>query len=528
MESALGEQRALQPYQLSSACDACHSRKVRCDRDYPCGNCQDQGTACTHHRRRRRLPKRPAHPTKRKAKVSHEDRNSSEAFFEACDSLQGPAAEELGDFGVGGVLCETNFNLPGQVLEQHVLWGSNMMNDFRSWMSVIPLTDAQLGNQRQLECLGGLAWTKQHAIESALYVARQALNRVEALENLLADGSNAGEICDDVPSVEFLAWIVKDVGSDRFGSYVLDYFKHISLSTLKRMELSLINNDASSSDSILFTVCVNAVACKFLTTVLMADDHGELSREIRTKAFRYRTSAQRALKNIRLLTAPSLALLQALLCGRSGDTQLCSELTRTACRVCVDLCLPDAVNRQQASEEEYYCVMWCYMLDRSYAWKLGRSRYFPDVNLEANKRDSLLNNIPVSDLLQVYMNLAQVQDSIIPFLGNLPSSHGEDFPSFYLLREQLIPQMEDIRSKIEQIALPSPKWRGLDVHSEVAALNFAYHSVMTTILHLSQVVPNQHPEAGKLYLQSARQELSALISMCRSNDNENTAAFLHW
>lgn len=51
---------------------------------------------------------------------------------------------------------------------------------------------------------------------------------------------------------------------------------------------------------------------------------------------------------------------------------------------------------------------------------------------------------------------------------------------------------------------------------------------MTTIYHLSQVMSGQSLGAGELYLQSAREELTALVSLCLSSDNENTAAFLHW
>ncbi|KAF9884782.1 hypothetical protein FE257_001272 [Aspergillus nanangensis] len=455
--------------------------------------------------------------------------SKAKAITAGRNATQGVAAGRAEDAGVHRVVHETNLSLPAQVLQQQVFGYPNIINKIHSWISLIPLTDAQLGKRHQVGCLGNLAWSQRQALESAIHVARQVSNRVKGLES---SSNDDGEKHQNVPSIELLTWIVKDVGSDTFGPYVLDYFKHVDMSTLKRMGLSLVNSTASPVDSALFTVCVNAVASKFLTTVLMADDYGEqLTKEIRKRIFQCCTAAQRALKEIRLLTPPSLALLQALLCGiflhqRFGDTQLCSDLTRTACRVCIDLGLPDAVNQQQATEEEYYCVMWCYMMDRSYAWKLGRSRYFIDFNARAGS-DSLPRNFPVSELLHIYITLAQVQDSIIPFLGDA-SSHREDVPSFYSVREQLLPQMEIIRSKIDAISSPSPMWRGLDVHSEIAAMNFAYHSVRTTLLHVSQVVPNQHLGAEELYLQSARQELSALVTMCLSSDNEGTAAFLHW
>ena len=79
-----------------------------------------------------------------------------------------------------------------------------------------------------------------------------------------------------------------------------------------------------------------------------------------------------------------------------------------------------------------------------------------------------------------------------------------------------------------KITTPSDRWKGLDTHSEIAALDFAYHSVMTTILHLIQLTPGQTLTAKDLYLDSARQELSALVSICLSANKQSTVAFLHW
>lgn len=81
--------------------------------------------------------------------------------------------------------------------------------------------------------------------------------------------------------------------------------------------MSLLRKDASPSDTILYTVCVNSVAYKFLTTVLMIEEHGELSQRLWHSALQYRATAQAALRKIPLVTTPSLALLQAVLCGVS-------------------------------------------------------------------------------------------------------------------------------------------------------------------------------------------------------------------
>jgi len=83
------------------------------------------------------------------------------------------------------------------------------------------------------------------------------------------------------------------------------------------MGLSLLRNKASQHESIIYTVCTNAVAYKFLTTMINLEDDADLALELRKNATEYRAAAQAALKQIPLLVTPSLGLLQALLCGVS-------------------------------------------------------------------------------------------------------------------------------------------------------------------------------------------------------------------
>lgn len=108
-----------------------------------------------------------------------------------------------------------------------------------------------------------------------------------------------------------------DIECDRFGAFVQDYFRHVSLSSLKKMGMALLRREVSAPTSTIYTVCVNAMAYKFLTTVLTIDGAEDLTKELRASAQEYRASAQVALKQIPLVTPPSLALLQAMLCGVS-------------------------------------------------------------------------------------------------------------------------------------------------------------------------------------------------------------------
>ncbi|KAF7170963.1 hypothetical protein CNMCM6106_005501 [Aspergillus hiratsukae] len=414
-----------------------------------------------------------------------------------------------------------DYNMSFRIREQRNYLYPDREQELHRWILLVPLTDAQLMRRRPLDLVQGLTRNRIQVIESAFYVASQLSQSIGGFESRL-DIKGASEEQPEIPSVEFLTWMLNDLGGNRFGPFVLDYFKHVSRSTLKHMGLSLLRKTASPHDTLLYTVCVNSVAYKFISCLLMNEDDDELLKMLQERAVKYKRTAQAALRRIPLLTSTSLALLQATLCGGSGETQLCCDLTRIACKVCVDLGLHAAANWQGVTEEEYYCTMWCYMLDRNYAWKLGKS----DCLL---KLEPGIDDTSVSELFSIYMELAHVQSVLIPFLKDESSSERETAgQSFSHARIRLFSKMDGIRRKIDQISPPSPRWTGLDVRCEVATLNFGYHSLMTTILHLTQVNSDQHYGAGELYLQSARQELSALVCLCLPSDQQRTAAFLHW
>lgn len=200
----------------------------------------------------------------------------------------------------------------GPILTNH----PHVAYELHNWISIVPLTDAQMASRHRLSRVQGLAWNRLQVLESALYAASQFTESMGGFRkppNVDDQSEEQGKI----PAPEFLTWMLKDIGTDRFGPYVRDYFRHVSKHSLEKMGMSLLRKDASPSDTILYTVCVNSVAYKFLTTVLMIEEHGELSQRLWHSALQYRATAQAALRKIPLVTTPSLALLQAVLCGVS-------------------------------------------------------------------------------------------------------------------------------------------------------------------------------------------------------------------
>ncbi|PWY69417.1 hypothetical protein BO83DRAFT_400327 [Aspergillus eucalypticola CBS 122712] len=405
----------------------------------------------------------------------------------------------------------------------------DMDHELPGWMSLVPLTDSQMIKSPQSGHSMDIIRDRHQTLEFALFIASQLLGGNNYCTGTLFEETK-NEDLHNFPSIELLYWMLNDNETNKFGSYVQDYFRHVSKETLKHMGLSILLGTATPAEALLYTVCVNSVAYKFLNTVAGNESDGLLAQSLRNSALLYRETAQRCLRRIPLFTESSFSLLQTILCGiflyqGSGDASTCQELTKTACRVCMDIGLyPGAIDLHNSSEEEYYCFMWCYILDRNYAWKLGRRRM---LTVESDLRvDPATSKVTISSLLLIYLELAKVQDTMIPFLVNSPIGDNPVFQSFTSIGAQLLRDMDAIRRNIEQIKTPSPNWTGLDVNSEIATLNFSYHSIVTSILYLHQIAPGQATQ--ETCLTSARQELQALITICESSDTQKTVAYLHW
>jgi hypothetical protein len=115
------------------------------------------------------------------------------------------------------------------------------------------------------------------------------------------------------------------------GPHVLDYFKHVSPKSLKAMGLALINRTGDAETLLLYSICVNSAAFKFINTVMSESDMGGIEEGMCEQAAKYLKSVKLAMTRIHLLAAPSLLFLQALLCSVSVQWWSC-RLELTVCR----------------------------------------------------------------------------------------------------------------------------------------------------------------------------------------------------
>ena len=79
-----------------------------------------------------------------------------------------------------------------------------------SWMSYVPLTDNQMGNQYQLGHSQGLSWNRHQALQSALCIASQLLGNMEKCREMSVETAHSEEH-RNIPSLEFLYWIFNGI-----------------------------------------------------------------------------------------------------------------------------------------------------------------------------------------------------------------------------------------------------------------------------------------------------------------------------
>ncbi|KAJ5173807.1 uncharacterized protein N7500_001738 [Penicillium coprophilum] len=490
---------------------------VRCDRGNPCGNCQDTNTTCS----RQRVIKRTRNPMQL-AVMENRGRTRQK-------SPQPPSKSQVSQSSSSGLhdySAATSNRYPR--LDYQQSRGSSLGPD-----KPLSLHDAHATIQHHLDHLEWLAIDRRQILESGLSLASQLSDSFEDPVHVAGD-ITVDEEQIEPPSAELLTWMLKDLKESRLGSFVQDYFRHISEATLENMGLTLIHRTGSPHDLLINTVCVNAIASKFLSAISNAGIDSELIHELTHSAVQFQLAAKVALQGISLLTSPSLRLLQALLSGiflhqGSGDITTCWELTKAACRVCISLGLDTVIKVGGAlSVEQYYCVAWCYILDKNFAFKMGRSKTLLEIELP-----HLISDLPgrqhtTSDLFQIYMGLARAQAALVPYLrGRSSMSTGGGLLSSHEVGKHWLVNMQQIQERIEHISRPYPAWKGLDAQSEIAALQFAHHSVMVTIFHIIDDVGTQSV-VRKQGLLAAHQGISSLVSICISAEKQSTLALLHW
>jgi hypothetical protein len=143
--------------------------------------------------------------------------------------------------------------------------------------------------------------------------------------------------------------------------------------------------------------------------------------------------------------------IQIFLHQGSGDVDLSGDLTKAACNTCIDLDLQTKVLSGNASEEELFCFLWCYTLDRNHAFKSRTSRCLLDVQLPPTFSDLYPTDPPMAEHFLIYLDLARVQDTVVSYLPDSSSSHHN--PSLlHGTGEYMLLQMQYIEQRMNHVS----------------------------------------------------------------------------
>ncbi|KAH7068205.1 hypothetical protein BKA63DRAFT_494865 [Paraphoma chrysanthemicola] len=488
---------------LNSVCDTCKSRKVKCDRNDPCGNCIDGNIKCV-----------------RTSTALRQVRSSSKRRKET-DTAPAP-----------------------KVSRRHELQASPSSSTPSPSMPQSPsVSEAQDFIRQELKSVKNMPADRLAVLKSAMSFVNHLSQAAKPTESLFASSTRVLDVLEGIsyPSIELLFWMLRELKGKKMGSHVLDYFKHVSPSSLRDMGLALINKAGSAETLLLYSICVNSAAFKFINTVLSENTIEEVAAGMRASAAKHLKSVKLAIGRIHLLSAPSLVFLQALLCSAfiaqgSGDLPDCWTFITAACKVCEDLSLESQVKsgrtNTEADEEVYYCYIWCHILDKSYSMMQGRTRYLLDyAGLDAALSSPL--NMSLSSLLSTYLHFVPIQAMFISELHPEKISNNKSLLArVEVVVRDLLEKLESVHARITELYGPSDVWGGLHIGSELNTIQFSYHSLRTSILRSRQICLPGKPHIDNDCLQSARLSMITLRAIQEESvtitDVRAHVSYMHW
>jgi hypothetical protein len=122
----------------------------------------------------------------------------------------------------------------------------------------------------------------------------------------------------------------------------------------------------------------------------------------------------------------------------------------------MDLDLAGTVLRGNGTDEELFCFLWCYTLDRNHAFKVRTSRCLLDVHLPPTFADLYPTYPNIAELLLIYLDLARVQDIVISHLPDSSVNHHVSTSSLYNTGEYMLLQMQYIQQRMNQVSSIPP------------------------------------------------------------------------
>ncbi|KAL4755650.1 Zn(II)2Cys6 transcription factor [Aspergillus foveolatus] len=495
-----------------SACDFCHGRKIKCNRQAPCENCIDALVEC-----RRDRPRRSRRP--KGSRVSSLNRRLL-ALERAAATLPG----DLGPTASGSPIRETL--APAASGAESVVAPSNADRLLNVPASLRPETTAVKDSVTQQTSEGSkllrreLEWNGMIGQDRSV-VLKHAIDFVSRISNSDAPSSTTGTFQPsttdgDAEPHKFppeLLYMMTMNPEPEPGLMERSFWPaHISLATLENMCLSIMEEKVDRHTLVCYRICAYMTAATTISRLPRRDRSAPVRRHLEQSKKRYENEVHRALGELDFLAPPSLAFLQALLSGalfmqNQGDMSRSWTLTAFASRTLVSLnyhTIDKYVSSDRSMQDIYGALYLCYYLDKILSVLLLRPPSLPKLKIKPADLVRLESQLPLSACVKVMVCLGQIQEGVLDILFN----HTEKDHQVIVVNA-LVREMYQVRTLMDE---PQCQALARETHFEWLAIEFGYYALLASVLHLLQRVV-QSSSSRQECLHAARQSLVQLTKL---------------
>lgn len=457
---------------ILSACDRCHSRKVKCDRQQRCANCADAGVECQRVRpgrsRKRPLPgmltpeesilqlERPilTPPSQRGGGQESEVEDRTPARQRRrIDSHDRLEKSPEGHVRSAGIDCSNHHAMRARSVIQ------------------LELVDSRHTSQKQ---------------QVVLKAALQLVNQIGGCEEKQPD-ENVGiettvitaedpAIIPDAPPAELLLMLLHPNAGPKWPD-------HISNKALEKMAAALMKGDFQGQLFHQYCVCIYVKAIMHFYQLSRQINSSVVKEQLVQSRNAYITATLRSIQQFNILASPTLQSIQALvssalLMQQLGDVKQCWTLNSYAAQQIVALGYDRIRNipaRSQAEEEIHSAVYWCYYLDRTVSALLVRPTALPNLNVSPTELIASMQQSPYDPLIRVLLDLAQIQGHLLAFSSDLKRADSRYIlDTCNMIEERMHRISQDLRTSRESL----PEMLKYDW----VAADFCYYAIYVEIL----------------------------------------------
>lgn len=505
------------------ACDLCHARKVKCNRQEPCSNCVVAKAECLRNRHKR--APRPKVRTDEKI----------QALVQRLSSLE------------NSVL--TTQRTPTVVPEERA---AHVPNSTTAIGITSPERPAK--RQRTVSLVEGLAPASTPEVDTTQQSTHEARHLIskELSTNGLLSSHQRSVLETAISFVDHLShapvpaitdrstfdksmYIRTDLSQGEILNVILGTetkahddlsvhfhsLDHIPPKAVERIALSLMDGTADEKTQNLYKVIIHFKAAVVLyASTLQGPKSPAVQKHIRQLEYEHLTAALTALDSVSFLTAPSLLLVQALITGAMmmqiiGNPASCWELSSHASRTIVALGyhtirLDDPPN--EFTEDIHAVVAWCSQFDSVMSLLLLRPRSLPP--LHVNPSALLKEHLDLTNPMSIFEIMAMEMVPVHRKLLDLTLETTQKRPMTTLTNDVIWLRTEMIR--IHELMTKERPTKLIDARLDILlhwkCLEFKYFSTLTSVHRLSPSCTTNASERGEC-LQSARKSLECVISI---------------